>query len=216
MFWERQLISDDGQIFSYESQPGATNGQDPWSTSKGNSGLWTGGCWLGRRLHSSSRPPPPWTPVQQFSYFCMTSSLRKRVLLIELIGAWLTSALLLLLNSYLIALSWSGLCSVWEREICFTDLPLVGVFLSRVPHNLSVYGLSIAMKLPLLLLSFYDDDLVKRAAHQTVSSAQHTDRRICSSHPKDFIVTRAWGFSCFRLVMPSEDFVVISDPFWFE
>ena len=54
---------------------------------------------------------------------------------------------------------------MWKREICFTNLPLVGVFLCRVSHNLSMCNLAIALELALLcvivqqLLS--DDDVVK-------------------------------------------------------
>ena len=60
---KRKLICNSGQMYSYESQPGAANEQDSWVAFQGNSGLWTDGCQLGRQLHSSSRPPRQWTSV---------------------------------------------------------------------------------------------------------------------------------------------------------
>ena len=101
---------------------------------------------------------------------------------------------------------------MWKREICFTNLPLVGVFLCRVSHNLSMCNLAIALELALLcvivqqLLS--DDGVVKRTAHQTAFTVactvieiihileywqftpQTSYSRRCSSHPKDFVVPR--------------------------
>ena len=38
-------------------------GNIPGAVYEGTRGFGRSGCWLGRRLHSSSRPPPSWTSV---------------------------------------------------------------------------------------------------------------------------------------------------------
>ena len=65
---------------SYESQPGAAKGQDNGALSKGIRGFEWADAGSGAGLHSSSRPPQPWTSAQQFSFFFLllhiTPSLR--------------------------------------------------------------------------------------------------------------------------------------------
>ena len=61
---------------------------------------------------------------------------------------------------------------VEKRDTCFADLPLlVGIFLCRVSHDMSVCNKAMALKRHLLLLcSLYDEDLVQRPEHETVFS----------------------------------------------
>ena len=61
-------MSDHGLFCSYEGQQGAANGQDSWGFFKDAQGF--GRLDAGSRAGStSSRPPPPWTSVFQFSSF---------------------------------------------------------------------------------------------------------------------------------------------------
>ena len=64
-----KLISDHCLFFSYKSQKRAANEQGSWGVFRGCIGLWATGCWFARRLHHSSRPPPPGTSVLQVSCF---------------------------------------------------------------------------------------------------------------------------------------------------
>ena len=50
-FLREKLISDHGQVSSYEGPQGAANGQDVWGGFQGCIGAWTAGCWHARRLH---------------------------------------------------------------------------------------------------------------------------------------------------------------------
>ena len=58
---------DHGLFSSYEGQQGAANGQDSWGVFQGYAqgfGRLNAGSRAG---FTSSRPPPPWTSVFQFS-----------------------------------------------------------------------------------------------------------------------------------------------------
>ena len=67
-FLGEKLISDDGLFSSYEGQQGAANGQDSWGFFRDAQGF--GRLDAGSRAgFTSSRPPPPWTSVFQFSFF---------------------------------------------------------------------------------------------------------------------------------------------------
>ena len=61
-------MSDHGLYSFYEGQQGAANGQDSWGFFKDAQGF--GRLDAGSRAgFTSSRPPPPWTSVFQFSLF---------------------------------------------------------------------------------------------------------------------------------------------------
>ena len=61
-------MSDHDLISFYEGQQGAANGQDSWGFFRDTQGF--GRLDAGSRAgFSSSRPPPPWTSVLQFSLF---------------------------------------------------------------------------------------------------------------------------------------------------
>ena len=65
-FLRGKLISDHGLFSSYEGQHGAPNGQDSWGFFR--DALDFGRLDAGSRAgFTSSRPPPPWTSVFQFS-----------------------------------------------------------------------------------------------------------------------------------------------------
>ena len=69
-------MSDHGLFSSYEGQQGAANGQDLWGLfmdSKDFGQLDAGS----RGGFTSSRPPPSWTSVSQFLYFCTICGLEK-------------------------------------------------------------------------------------------------------------------------------------------
>ena len=67
-FLGEKLISDHGYFSSYEGQQGAANGQDSWGFFRDAQGF--GRLAAGSRAgFTSSRPPPPWTSVYQFSLF---------------------------------------------------------------------------------------------------------------------------------------------------
>ena len=74
-------ISDYGLFSSYKGKQGAVNGQDGAFF---RDALGFGRLDAGSRAgFTSSRPPPPWTSVFQFSYFCMTCGLEKFGVLIK-------------------------------------------------------------------------------------------------------------------------------------
>ena len=61
-------MSDHGLFSSYEGQHGAANRQDSWGFFRDAQGF--GRLDAGSRVgFTSSRPPPPWTSVFQFSLF---------------------------------------------------------------------------------------------------------------------------------------------------
>ena len=65
---ERKLISDHRHFSFYEGRQGAANGNDSWgffSNARGFGQLDAGS----RAGFTSSRPPPTWTSVFQFSLF---------------------------------------------------------------------------------------------------------------------------------------------------
>ena len=67
-FLREKLISDHGLFSSYEGQQGAADGQDSWGFFRDaqDFGRLDAGSRAG---FTSSRPPPPWTSVFQFSLF---------------------------------------------------------------------------------------------------------------------------------------------------
>ena len=67
-FLRKKLISNHGLFSSYEGLQRAANGQDTWGFSGMHRTLdgWMLACGAG---FISSRPPPPWTSVFQFSLF---------------------------------------------------------------------------------------------------------------------------------------------------
>ena len=68
MFLGEKLISDHCLFSSYEGRLGAANGKDSWGVFQGCTGL--GRLDVGSRAgFNSSRPPPLWTSVFQFSFF---------------------------------------------------------------------------------------------------------------------------------------------------
>ena len=69
--WEilrEKLISDHGLFSSYEGQQGAANGQNSWDFFRDAQGFGRLNA-SSRAGFTSSRPPPPWTPVFGFSLF---------------------------------------------------------------------------------------------------------------------------------------------------
>ena len=78
-FLRENLISDHGLVFPYEGQQAAANGQDSWATLSFSSDTQgSGRLDAGSRAgFTSSRPPPSWILVLQFSYFCTMYGLEK-------------------------------------------------------------------------------------------------------------------------------------------
>ena len=73
---EGNLISDHGLFSSYVGRQVAANGQDSWGFFRDAQGF--GRLDAGSRAgFTSSSPPPPWTSVFQFSFFCMMCGLEK-------------------------------------------------------------------------------------------------------------------------------------------
>ena len=70
------LISDYGMFSSYEGRQGATNRQDSWRFFRDAQGFGRLDAGL-RAGFTSSRPPPPWTSVLQFSFVYMMCGLEK-------------------------------------------------------------------------------------------------------------------------------------------
>ena len=66
-FLREKLISGHGLFSSYDGQQGAADGQDSWGFFRDAQGF--GQVDAGSRAGFSSRPPPPWTSVFQFSLF---------------------------------------------------------------------------------------------------------------------------------------------------
>ena len=67
-FLREKLISDHSLVSSYEGQQGVANGQDSWGFSGMHRSLddWMLAC---APALPAQMPPPPWTPVFQFSLF---------------------------------------------------------------------------------------------------------------------------------------------------
>ena len=75
-FLKEKIISDHGMFSSYEGQQEAANGQDSWGffgDAQSFGRLDTGS----RASFTSSRPPPPWTSVFQFTIFLYMFGLHK-------------------------------------------------------------------------------------------------------------------------------------------
>ena len=70
IFLREKLISDHGLFSFYEGRQGVANEQDSWCFFRDAQGF--GQLDAGSRAgFTTSRPPPPWTSVVQFPYFCM-------------------------------------------------------------------------------------------------------------------------------------------------
>ena len=76
-------MSDHDVFSSYEGQQGAANGQDSWDFFRDAQGFGRLDA-DSRAGFTSSRPPPPWTSVFQFSFFSVRCvALRNLGLLIK-------------------------------------------------------------------------------------------------------------------------------------
>ena len=68
-------MSDPRSYFFLRGPQEAANGQDSWGFFRDAQGF--GRLDAGSRADSKSRPPPPWTSVFQFPYFCTMCGVEK-------------------------------------------------------------------------------------------------------------------------------------------